>query len=97
MLEFINENIISVITPIMLLLAGLYFSFRLKFFFIRHPIKMIRSMLSRRKKGGVSPLRALSLALAGTLGVGNIAGVASSIAIGEIGRASCRERVSLCV
>ncbi len=85
MLEFINTNIISVITPILLLLSGLYFSFKLNFFYIRHPIKIIRSMLTRRKKGGISPFRAVTLALAGTLGVGNIAGVASSIAIGGFG------------
>lgn len=85
MLEFINTNVISVITPIMLLLMGLYFSFKLNFFYIRHPIKMIRSMLTRQKKGGISPFRAVTLALAGTLGVGNIAGVASSIAIGGFG------------
>ena len=46
---------------------------------------MIRSMLSKPKNGGISPFRAVTLALAGTLGVGNIAGVASSIAIGGFG------------
>ncbi len=85
MLKFINDNIISVITPIMLLLTGLYFSFKLGFFYLRHPIKIIRSMLQRQKKDGISPFRAVTLALAGTLGVGNIAGVASSIAIGGFG------------
>ena len=85
MLEFLNDNIISLITPILLILSGLYFSFRLKFFYIRHPLKIIRSMLTRQKKDGISPFRAVTLALAGTLGVGNIAGVASSIAIGGFG------------
>ena len=85
MLEFLNNNIISVITPIMLLLSGIFFSFRLGFFYIRHPVKILRSMLSRPKKSGISPFRAVTLALAGTLGVGNIAGVASSIAIGGFG------------
>ena len=85
MLEFINDNIISVLTPILLLVSGLYFSFKLNLFYVRHPIKMIRSMLSKPKNGGISPFRAVTLALAGTLGVGNIAGVASSIAIGGFG------------
>lgn len=85
MLEFINNNIISAITPILLLLSGLYFSFKLGFFYVRHPIKIIKSMLQKQKKGGISPFRAVTLALAGTLGVGNIAGVASSIAIGGFG------------
>ena len=85
MLEFINNNVISVVTPILLLLSGLYFSFKLKFFYITHPIKILKSMLTPQKKSGISPFRAVTLALAGTLGVGNIAGVASSIAIGGFG------------
>lgn len=85
MLEFINENIISVIAPVMLLGAGLWFSLRLKFFYLFHPVNIIKSMTERKKSGGISPFRAVTLALAGTLGVGNIAGVASSIAIGGYG------------
>ena len=85
MLEYINDNVISVITPILLLLSGLFFSFKLKFFYLLHPIKIVKSMLTRQKKGGISPFRAVTLALAGTLGVGNIAGVASSIAMGGFG------------
>ena len=85
MLEFLNDNIISLITPILLILSGLYFSVKLKFFYIRHPIKIARSMLTPTRKDGISPFRAVTLALAGTLGVGNIAGVASSIAIGGFG------------
>ena len=85
MLEFLNDNIVSLITPILLIISGLYFSFKLKFFYLRHPIKITRSMLTPTKTGGISPFRAVTLALAGTLGVGNIAGVASSIAIGGFG------------
>ena len=85
MLEWLNDNVISALAPIMLLATGVFFCFILRFFFIRHPIKMIRSMIKREHKGGISPFRAVTLALAGTLGVGNIAGVASSIAIGGYG------------
>ncbi len=85
MLEFFNNNIISLITPVMLLFFGAYFSFKLNFFYIRHPVLIIKSMCRREKKDGISPFRAVTLALAGTLGVGNIAGVASSIAIGGYG------------
>ncbi len=85
MLEFINERIISVLAAVMLLAVGVFFSFKLRFFYLRHPIKMVSSMLKREKGSGISPFRAVTLALAGTLGVGNIAGVASSIAIGGYG------------
>lgn len=85
MLEFINEKIVSVLAAIMLLSIGVFFTVRLNFFYLRHPIKIMKSMLTRESGNGNSPFRAVSLALAGTLGVGNIAGVASSIAIGGYG------------
>ena len=85
MLEWINEYVISLAAPIMLLAAGVFFCFYLKWFFVRHPVRTFRLMIKREYGGGISPFRAVSLALAGTLGVGNIAGVASSIAIGGYG------------
>ena len=85
MLEFINDRIVSVMAALMLLSVGIFFSFKLKFFYLRHPVKLIKSMFERESGGGISPFRAVMLALAGTLGVGNIAGVASSIAIGGYG------------
>ena len=85
MLEWFCDNIVSALTPLMLLAAGAFFTLYLKGFFIRHPILTFRSMIKRESRGGISPFRAVSLALAGTLGVGNIAGVASSIAIGGYG------------
>lgn len=85
MLEFINDNIISAITPILLILCGGYFAVRLRLFYFLHPARTVKEMLKRRRSGGISPFRAVTLALAGTLGVGNIAGVASSIAIGGYG------------
>ena len=85
MLEFFNERIVGVLTAVMLLSVGAYFSIKLRFFYIRHPIKLIKSMFRRENGQGISPFRAVMLALAGTLGVGNIAGVASSIAIGGYG------------
>ena len=84
-LEFLNERIVGVSTAVMLLAVGVFFSFRLGFFYIRHPVKMLKAMLWREGGDGISPFRAVTLALAGTLGVGNIAGVASSIAIGGYG------------
>lgn len=42
-------------------------------------------MFRRRDKGGISPLRALSASLSGTLGVGNIVGVAVAMIVGGAG------------
>ena len=46
--------------------SGLFFAFKLKVFYILHPIKTIKLMFSR-SDGGMSPVRAMSMALAGTL------------------------------
>lgn len=78
MLENINKYLCGIIMPILLILVGIFFIFKLKFFYILHPIKTFKSMM----KGG---FKSLSLALAGTLGVGNIVGVASAILSGGAG------------
>ena len=46
---------------------------------------IIKSIFQKKKGSGTSPIRAVIFALAGTLGVGNIVGVASAIALGGAG------------
>ena len=70
----------GVILPIFLLFTGVRYGVKLKFFYLTHPIKTAKSMLS-----GKDGFSALSLALAGTLGIGNIAGVAAAITVGGAG------------
>lgn len=70
--------------PPLLIATGLGFGAVTGFFYIRHPLKTARAML-RRRGDGISPLRAASMALAGTLGVGNITGVTAAIAMGGAG------------
>ena len=69
--------------PLIMLSLGGYLLVKLRFFFILHPIKTLKSAFSGkdRKEGAVT----LMLALAGTLGVGNIIGVTSAIAVGGPG------------
>ncbi len=67
----------GVLVPVLLLLAGGYFAVRLT------PLLLCRRGAYEKGKGG--GLRALGVALAGTLGVGNIAGVAVAIALGGAG------------
>ena len=76
--------VLGAIMPPVLILAGIYFAVRLRFFYILHPIKTVKLMASRRGDG-ISPFRAASMALAGTLGVGNITGVCAAIASGGAG------------
>ena len=80
MLEVINSAICGVLLPIALGLVGVFFMIKLRFFFIIHPIRTIRMVISGR--GG---FRSLCVALSGTLGVGNIVGVASAIIMGGAG------------
>lgn len=83
-MEKIND-VLGVLTPILLLCVGIFFLIKLRCFFLRHPIMTFRSAISGDAVEGKSQMRALCLALAGTLGVGNIVGVASSVAIGGYG------------
>ncbi len=74
---------ISFLLPILVSLVGIYLLFKLRFFFIIHPIKTANRFISALRERDAR--RAFCLALAGTLGVGNIFGVAAGIMIGGAG------------
>ncbi|HLF45925.1 MAG TPA: alanine/glycine:cation symporter family protein [Chitinophagaceae bacterium] len=70
----------------LLLLAGIYFSFRMRFFQVRMIKDMVKLMIEGDKsKAGISSFQALSVSLSGRVGTGNIAGVATAIFIGGPG------------
>ena len=73
----------SLLLAVAVTLVGGYMLFKLKFFFIRNPINCIRDFLRANRSRKCR--RALFLALAGTLGVGNIFGVAAGIIYGGAG------------
>ena len=81
-IEFVNRYLLGVAVPAQLIIMGIYFGFRLGWFHILHPIRTVRYALSGDRKKAFS---ALTLALAGTLGVGNMVGVASALALGGCG------------
>lgn len=78
-------DVLTTATTLLLFGVGLFFLLRLKGFYLLHPFRCIRLMTERRGTGGISPFRALTVALAGTLGVGNIVGVASALWLGGAG------------
>lgn len=84
-IEVLNKYVFSLLSPIALMCAGLFFTLYLGAFHIFHPIRTVRHIMKKTKSGTDSPFRALCLALAGTLGVGNIVGVASAILVGGAG------------
>ena len=67
-----------------LILCGGFFFFYLREIPLLRPRAMAR-VLGEEQEGGASPARATFLALAGTLGVGNLVGVANAISIGGAG------------
>ena len=68
------------------LATGLYFSWRLRFMQVRYFKEMIQMLLQGKSStSGISSFQAFSLALAGRVGTGNIAGVATAIALGGPG------------
>lgn len=77
--------------PVILLclLSGLFFSFRFGFIQLKcfsHAIELIRGKYDDpNEKGHITHFQALSAALSGTIGLGNIAGVAIAIALGGPG------------
>ncbi|MEW6762227.1 MAG: alanine/glycine:cation symporter family protein [Pseudomonadota bacterium] len=66
--------------------AGLYFSIRSRFLQLRHVREMTRLMMDGKSSDqGVSSFQALTMTLAGRVGTGNIAGVATAITFGGPG------------
>lgn len=87
-IEFINQYILGAAVPSLLILCGVVFCFKLGFFHFRHPIRLLSRAAHRSDsagRGGTSRAGALCMALAGTLGTGNIVGVALAICGGGAG------------
>lgn len=84
-MEIINKYISGALVPISIVLFSIYFFIKLKGRpFVGFKI-MMHSIFDKNDRKGNSGIRAVIFALAGTLGVGNIVGVASAIALGGAG------------
>ena len=84
-LKNIGDVGVGILLPLILISCGVYFTGYLGGFYLLHPVKTMKLAISREGAGKSSPLRALSVSLAGTLGVGNIVGVAVAIVMGGAG------------
>lgn len=86
MVSAINGVIWSPALIFLCLGVGLYFSLRSRFLQLRHIKHMITLMFEGRPtEAGVSSFQALTMTLAGRVGTGNIAGVATAITFGGPG------------
>ncbi|GCC53150.1 alanine:cation symporter family protein [Chryseotalea sanaruensis] len=91
MSEFISELATNVWTPVLflLILGGLFFFFYsgfIQYKYFTHAIAILRGKYDNpNDPGHINAYQALSTALASTVGMGNIAGVAAAISIGGPG------------
>ena len=85
-IETLNGIIWSDALIFMCLAAGLWFSLRTRFMQLRGFFEMVRLTIAGEKSdAGVSSFQALAMSMAGRMGIGNIAGVATAIAYGGPG------------
>ncbi len=82
MLSFLNSKIIGPVLPFILGGVSVYLLIKLSFKPFKRPMKMIKALTGGDKK---EAFKSVCLSLSGTLGVGNIAGVAAAIAVGGAG------------
>lgn len=88
LISTVNERFLGIVTPLFLILGGILLAIRLRLFPIFRLGTVLRTLVrgsGNQKTDGIPPIRALLLALAGTLGVGNIVGVAGAIFYGGVG------------
>ncbi len=90
--DFVNSIVWGPLMLALIMLVGLQFSIRLRFFqvsrcklWLRHTFGNIFSSKFKDNKGSITPFQAVSTALASAVGTGNIVGVATAITLGGAG------------
>lgn len=85
-IDFLNNIIWSPPFIIVCIVIGLFFTYKTKFIQIKNLKDMVQLLFKESSSDkGVSPFQAFSIAIAGRVGTGNIAGVATAIAFGGPG------------
>ncbi len=84
-MEWIGTYLLGGVIPLMLCGCGIFFGCYLGFFYLRKPGAVGAALFGGGRESGRSSARALALALAGTLGVGNMVGVAAALVLGGPG------------
>ena len=91
--KFVYDNILSIAMMVALMFAGIFITVKMRAFqFTRFGYSckntiggLFDKKLHTGKEGSVSPFQAVTTALAGTIGTGSIAGVATAIVAGGPG------------
>lgn len=92
-LNFVYSNILSIAMMVLLIAGGLFLSIKMGFLqFRRFGYTMKNTIgtlfdknLHKKEAGSVSPFQAVTTALAGTIGTGSIAGLATALVLGGPG------------
>lgn len=92
-LDFAYSNILSILMMVLLIAVGIFLSVKMGFLQFRkfgYSMKgtvgsLFDKNLHQREKGSVSPFQAVTTALAGTIGTGSIAGLATALVLGGPG------------
>ena len=85
-ISLVNDALYSYILLIILVLGGLYFSFRTKFVQFRLLKEQFHAVMEKPADGkGVSSFQALMVSTASRVGTGNIVGVSTAVALGGPG------------
>lgn len=92
-LSFAYDNILSIVMMILLIASGLFLSIKLGFlqfskfgYFNKNTVgQLFKKDLHEKTNGGVSAFQAVTTALAGTIGTGSIAGLATALVLGGPG------------
>ena len=82
-MEIINNFLWSIVTVI-LVLSGLYFSFRLRFIHLNFK-QIFKSLKGNKNNNGISAFESLTVSMGACIGVGSLAGIALAIYKGGIG------------
>ena len=92
-LKFIYDNILSILMIVLLIAGGAFLTIKMRGLQFRRFGYSFKNTLGtlfdknqhRKKDGGVSPFQAVTTALAGTIGTGSIAGLATALVAGGPG------------
>ena len=84
-IEYVNTYFTSPLVPAVLIVCGFYITAKLRVLYLTKFRVIARSLTRKDPASKISPFRTVTVALAGTLGVGNILGVAYAISAGGPG------------
>ena len=84
-LEWLNERALGALLPLLLLSTGLIYAVLLKGAPFLHPLRTLLLLKGKSREETRRSLYGLCMALSGTLGVGNISGVALALVFGGAG------------